>query len=142
MNDVYKFRAELTHDCMLARSILSPWILSWSEVRLKTDDNRWLGEVEVTLEVASRAIPEPFFIWLLSLADDLHVVCDTFKEASAYTGERAYFRDGVPSVNTLYLSEKFNIDWYSKNIKVNVHNEDDRFSFFMDKLRRVCKTVA
>lgn len=94
----YMFRSECMHDCDIVRIALRAWIVNWEE------EPNYLSAPEGLREVPDRLVrmslrTDQFtsnlnqLRWVLSQFDDLHVIVQTLKLASEYTGERDFHTD-------------------------------------------------
>lgn len=88
----YKFRAECSHDSLLIRSLIHPWMIDWHEVGaiLVSGDGRQMRvpDVDVTFTLNHTAPTLAELRWLFSQFIDLHVAVESIELAPNYTGLR------------------------------------------------------
>lgn len=89
----YKFRAEFSHDCLLIRNLIQPWVIDWQEIGAilkspNTERHMRIPDVDVTFTLNSTAPSLPELRWLFSQVIDLHVPVESIQLAEHYTGGR------------------------------------------------------
>lgn len=96
----YRLRTECQFDADLVRTLLSRWLLAWSETAVFVDahgEKSW-NDVDVEFRLRKSAPNVKSLRWLIDQLPDCHVASQTLDLAHRYTGERSD-HDSVLSTN-------------------------------------------
>lgn len=83
--------AECIQDAVKMRSVLAPWVLSWTDATAQagvSDGDRVGPGRDINLVIAQDAPCVDHLAWLLATVPDLHVAAETLRSAAHYTGRR------------------------------------------------------
>lgn len=81
-----RMRCEFIGDVMLARALLCPYVVRWSDAN-PPGRSDWMDH-EADFEIVDEDISLDELRWLLNQATDMHVAAQTLSYAERYTGER------------------------------------------------------
>jgi hypothetical protein len=83
--------AECIEDAVKMRSVLAPWVLSWTDATAQAgasaETHAGTGR-DIDLVIAQDAPCVDHLVWLLGTVPDLHVAAETLRSAARYTGRR------------------------------------------------------